>query len=108
MIEPHPQDKEFLDLCKQLDNKVGVVLVMHASDPGMGAIVSNATPQALVAIGLNSIVNEIAASTHIKPVLLPIIGTIPDHTRMAGMRYALKVVSVDEELVQREAQKVGP
>jgi hypothetical protein len=107
MIEPHPQDKEFLDLCKQLDNKIGIVLVMHASDPGM-AVVPNITPQAVVAIGLNSIVNEIAAATHIKPTLLPIIGTIPDHTRMAGLRYALKVVLVDEELVKREAAKVAP
>jgi hypothetical protein len=102
VIKLHDQDQEFLTLCRQLDNKIGIVLVLDATNPGSSPDLP-LPPDVQIALGLSMIQTRMTiASGGIKPSLLPIIGTIPDHTRLAGMKYALKVVLVDEELVKKQ------
>jgi len=81
-----------------------VVLFVSAREFGViGQVPPGISKDLLISMGLTGLTQTIAAATNgAKPTLLPIIGTIPN-SKLAGMRYALKVVSVDEELVARQA-----
>jgi hypothetical protein len=98
MIRLHEQDEEFLNTCRTLDGKMGMVIFFSARDPN-----SKSDYDFLRALG--EIQTVVAQSTGVILTLMPVIGTIPDNTPRAGLKYALKIVSVDEELVARTPLK---
>lgn len=98
MIRLHDQDQEFLSACRELDDKIGMVIFFNAHDPASQS-------DAHFLLALSEIQGAIAQRTGVIPTLMPIIGTIPDNTKRAGLKYALKIVSVDEELVKKKTGK---
>jgi pantothenate synthetase len=94
MIKLHDQDQEFLNTCRALDNKIGLVIFFNARDPE-----SKSDYHFLPA--LSEIQKVVAVRAGVDLTFMPVIGTIPNHTLRAGLKYALKIVSVDEELVKK-------
>lgn len=86
------QDQEFLNTCRNLDGKMGMILILSAKDP---------RPDFEFLFNVSEIQKLVSLRTGIDLVLFPVIGTIPNNTPRAGLKYALKIVSVDEELVKK-------
>jgi len=95
MIHLHDQDQEFLNTCRNLDGKMGMILILTAQDP---------RPDYQFLLEVSYIQKLISQRTGVDLILFPVIGNIPNNTPRAGLKYALKIVSVDEELVKRVSQ----
>jgi hypothetical protein len=92
MIKLHDQDQEFLNTCRNLDGKMGMILFISARD--------NRSDLEFL-LDISEIQKLVSRRTGLDLILFPVIGSIPDHTLRAGLKYALKIVSVDEELVKK-------
>jgi len=101
MIQLHPQDQEFINTCRTLKGNVGMVAFFSTTDPHF-----KTDFHYLHALG--EIQQAVSIRTGLDLVMFPIIGLIPDNTKRAGLKYALKIVSVDEELIKMHSCRVGP
>jgi len=78
-----------------------MLIVLGANDPVLDDF------QLLAAVGVFQ--RQIAISTGMVPTLFPIVGSIPDGTKRAGLKYILQLAPADEYLVKKNnVVKVGP
>jgi hypothetical protein len=105
--DPHMQENEKLVLeWTHLYRSFGLssaLVIMYGDKPDLP------TPSDYdVAVGLAKESVEVYQAIGKLPTILPIIGVIPEGTKFAGQRYALKVVPMDEALQDLQQKKEVP